>query len=221
LVVGLLLAVPAHGLPGWGDGGSGTATFAPASVTAHDAVQVALNGSYCGVLGPDVAGVADQPNYTANVSALWADLCQSPAFIALINEWGNLQFVAPGSGANISYWAAANLSLQSGGVDGGVPNVYFVVSWAAPCDNRSLGPSNTPCSYQEDWSGNLSTDHLSGPFSSDRISMCMCGPSPSSTPFPYGWVAVAVVAGAAFLLASAYLVLRRRPPSSHREPAGI
>jgi len=218
-VVGLLLTVPALCLPGWGDGRPGSANPVPSSDPARDTVSVPLNVSYCGVLGPDVTGVADQPNYTANVSALWSDLCHSPAFIEVINEWGNLQLVSPGSGANLSYWAAANLSLQVGGVTGGVPNVYFVVAWAARCDNLSLGTSNTPCSYQEDWSGNLSTDHLSGPFSSERISICMCGPSPSGTPFPYGWVAVAVVAGAASVLASAVVLRRRRPPGSRREPA--
>jgi hypothetical protein len=195
---------------------------APPSSSVRNAVFVPANVGSCGVLGPSPASVADQPNYSANVSALWSDLCNTTAFIAVIDEWGGLRLLYPGSQNGGSYWAAANLGLPVGGRDGGVPTVRFVVAWAPLCDSRSQGSANGPCSYQEAWSGNFSTDRVGGPFSSERTAICSSGPSPAGTPLPLGRLAVAACMVAAALSGvAAVLRWRRRPRDAPREAASV
>ncbi|MCI4337527.1 MAG: hypothetical protein L3K17_10165, partial [Thermoplasmata archaeon] len=179
----VLIASPSFGIPGASRGGPTLAPAAPDSAPVRSTSAVPSNFSYCAPFGASPAAIANLPNYTANVSAVWSVLCNRSAYIAVVNEWGGVRLI--NSGNNPSYWLATNLSVQTGDVSGGIPTVYFVVSWATACENMTLGPASEECSYDESWDGNLSTDHLSGPFSSERISTCSCGPSfAAASPFP-------------------------------------
>jgi hypothetical protein len=208
----VLLALPALGITRTGDSRPGATRPALPSGSLRDASYVPGNFSYCAPFGASPAAIANLPNYTANVSALWSGLCNRSAYTAVINEWGGVRLV--NSENNASYWVAANLTIQVSGVNGGIPSIYFVDQWGAPCNNPSVAPASDACSYQEYWIGNVSTNQLTGPFSSERVAICFCGDSAAATPFAYGWVAVAVVVGAASLLVVVVVLRRRRPPDS-------
>jgi hypothetical protein len=213
-VVALMLALPTLSMHWTGAGWPLPARSAPPSAVSPDALVSNGNVSYCGLLGENPGAVADQPNFTANVTALWFELCNSSAFITVINEWGNFKFVSPGSGSNISYWTAANLSVQTGGVIGQVPSVFFVVSWGSLCDNLTLGPAASECSFEEYWTGNLSTDQLSGPISSERVGIG-AGPGASSqvnSPLWSNGFIVAVGLGITVVLGISVVLARKRPP---------
>jgi hypothetical protein len=205
----LLLALSAISTPQAGTVGPGPASPARLSDSARDASFVAGNFSYCAPFGAAPAAIADLPNYTANVSALWSGLCNWSVYIAVINEWGGVRLLNTGN--NTSSWIAANLSIQVSGQTGGIPSIYFVVQWGAPCNNSSVAPASTACSHLEYWIGNLSSNQLTGPFTSERVSACSCGPIAAASPFPLAWVVVGAPAAVASLL-GVLLVLRRRCP---------
>lgn len=215
----VLIVSPTFGTQWSGQGGPALASVAPDSASIRASSYVPGNFSYCAPFGASPAAIANLPNYTANVSAIWSDLCNRSAYVAVINEWGGVGLV--NSGNNTSYWIAGNLSIQVGGVIGGIPTISFVVQWGAPCDNVSLGPANAQCSYQEYWTGNLSTDRLSGPFNSERGEVRTTGPVASHSPF--GWLAVAVAVGAVCFLGVAVVLYGRRPPRgpSSKSPASV
>jgi hypothetical protein len=228
-IVALMLALPTLCVPWSGAGWLASAS----SATPLSAIPVALvsngNVSYCGLLGEDPAAIADLPNFTANVSALWSNLCGTPAFVSVINEWGNLRFVSSGSGNNtsagnnISYWTATNLSIQTGGVIGQVPSVFFVIAWVSLCDNSTLGPAPSKCSFEEYWAGNLSSNQLRGPFSSERpeISTVPGVSSPVSSPLLSREFIVAVGLAIAIVVGISIALLRRRPPEQSGAEARV
>jgi hypothetical protein len=214
----LLLASPTYGIAGLGRGGPSLELAAPDSASVRTTSSVPGNFSYCAPFGANPAAIADLPNYTANVSAVWSGLCNRSVYIAAINEWGGVRLM--NSGNNTSQWVAANLSIQVSGMTGGIPSIYFVVQWGAPCNNLSVAPASTACSYREYWIGNLSINELTGPFTSERIAICACGLSAAPTPFPLVWVVVPALAGVAALL-GVFIVLRRRRPPTQRRSAPL
>jgi hypothetical protein len=156
--------------------------------------------SYCGLLGPDPGTSADLPNYTQNVSILWYKMCVLPAFMQLINRSGNLYLAYTGGSNNSTYWASGNLSVESGGGPP-IPSVQFGVFFSAPCTNVT-GRVPVDCTYITAWIGNVSTNELRGPFTSEFlcrgcqfISPGLTGP-PASPGFPYGLVLGFSLAGA-------------------------
>jgi hypothetical protein len=210
-IVLLLLTAPTFGIPSSDRNGPAVTTARPVLASVQTAGSVPGNFSYCAPFGAAPAAIADLPNYTANVSALWSGLCNRSVYIAVIDEWGGVRLLNTGN--NTSSRIAANLSIQVSGQTGGIPSIYFVVQWGAPCNNPSVAPPRTGCTYLEYWIGNLSNNQLTGPFTSERISACSCGPSPDDSTFPFGWVAVAVAVAAASLLAAVVVLHRRRPPA--------
>jgi hypothetical protein len=206
-----MLALSATSIPRGSNAGPGSNPPASPSDSIRDASVVAGNFSYCAPFGASPAAIANLPNYAANVSALWSGLCDRSAYIAAINEWGGVRLISTGN--NTSYWIAANLSIQVSGVTGGIPSIYFVVQWGAPCSNPQVAAGSTACTYLEYWIGNLSNNQLMGPFTSERISACSCGPMAAASPFPLAWVLVGAVAAVATLLGGSILVRRRRPPT--------
>ncbi len=163
----------------------------------------------------------DLPGYTANATALWNDLCVQQVFISLINTWGGPFFLEyPDSGANLSYWAAGNLT--PGFYEIGFWYATFNVNWVAAGNNST--PAQGCCIYEEHWAGNVMTNVLSGPYlcsypivyASPRASTSLpceevgpptSGSSPSPG-FPYGPVLGFSLAGT-FVVGVAFLARRR------------
>lgn len=217
MLLALTVVLSVHGLPS--QGGSANGPPNPAAVTQavdSSSYPVPANLSYCGLLGPSPWTAPTLPGYTANITVFWNDLCTEQAFISLIDEWGGPFYLAyPGYGANLSYWAAANLSAGSGGSTQGLYAYWFIAWYPSYCYNNPayLG-SLPPCSWEEYWSGNVWTNVLSGPFFVNES--CECGskgppppPSPPSAGFPYGLVLGFSLAGA-FALGVALRVRRLR-----------
>jgi hypothetical protein len=174
--------------------------------TSSSGYPVPSNLSYCGLLGPTPGTAPGLPNYTANITAFWNDLCTRPAFISVIDKWGGPFFLAwPGYGANMSYWAAANFSAGNLGSNE-ILYAIFEVNWAQGwCyGNGSISPGGGGlyCDYQEYWAGEVSTNVLTGPyFYNGSCPTCFPLPpltlaSPSSPGFPYGPVLGFSFAGA-------------------------
>jgi hypothetical protein len=126
----------------------------------------------CGALGPHPGTESIPPpsqvndtsrsfvNYTTNVTILWDKLCINATFVAIIMQWGGWHTAWTGGSNNTSYPAADNLT--SGAVGPGNPPIIPIwdIEWLAACDNASLGPI---CYHSVQWSGNVSTENLSGP----------------------------------------------------------
>jgi hypothetical protein len=188
-----------------GPHGSATTFVQPSQV-------VPFNVSYCGLLGNQPGAAADLPNYSSNVSIVWFKLCKEPSFVAAINEWGGLVRASSAPGNNSSSWIATNLTVGSGGRIGGIPNVTFTLSWLAPCDNPSIAPASSNCNFEEYWSGNLSSNEVGGPFTSERIASSAHNPGEAAPPNPPSWLLVLLGIVAAALLGALLVARLGRPP---------
>ncbi len=163
---------------------------------------VPSNLSYCGLLGPNPGTAPNLPGYTANVTLLWNDLCAQQVFMSWIDAWGGPFYLAyPDYGANLSYWAAQNLSTGNSGSSQGLYANFQLLWEPSYCYNNSAYRfSLPPCSWEEFWRGDVWTNVLSGPFFLN--SSCDCGskepppPPPPSPGFPYGPVLGFSLAGA-------------------------
>jgi hypothetical protein len=225
-VVLLLVLSPvlsSHGFP-LQSGSLASLTMAEAGPQAgtNSGYAVPTNLSYCGLLGPDPGTSAGLPNYTQNVSILWNKTCVLPSFMQAINRWGNLYLAYTGGTNNSTYWASGNLTVESGGGHR-IPSVQFGVVFSAPCTNVT-GGNGVDCSYDTYWSGNVSTNEVTGPFTSELLCPgCrfivpgLTGP-PASPGVPY-WLVLAFSLTGAFGLGVA-LAARRggAPPKNPQTP---
>ena len=123
------------------------------------------------------------------VSQMFWAICQTPEFIALIQNWG-----------------ASNFSLGFGfqGSSLNVTAAYYGVDWVAGCANPVYAQSG-PCTYTEYWTGNISSGIVTGPVTI-QYPDAVGGPaiSPASPSFDgiFG-----VLAALAALLATAAIVV--------------
>jgi hypothetical protein len=177
---------------------SSQASVAPRATTVDAGPQgvstagytVPSNLSYCGLLGPNPGSSSGLQGYEANVTVFWNELCVQPAFISLIDAWGGPFFLTwPDAGANLSYWASANLSTGSSGSSRAL-YANFEISWQPSyCYNNSAYRGNLPpCSWAEYWNGDVWTNELSGPHFVNWSCECASKglPLPPSPGFPYG-----------------------------------
>jgi hypothetical protein len=154
---------------------------------------VPSNLSYCGLLGPDPGTSANLPNYVQNVSILWNKTCVLPSFIEAIDQWGNLYLAYTGGSNNSTYWASGNLSVET--ILSRIPAVLFVVDFSSQCPNAPAG-AGPGCQYETHWTGNVSTNELTGPTTSEVNCSDCSSPGPISAGFPYGLVLGFSLAGA-------------------------
>jgi hypothetical protein len=168
------------------------------------------NVSYCKLLGA-WSGLAST-NYTTNVTILWGKVCVIPAFVTLIDTWGDLKLGWADNNTTRA-WAALNLSFQWGGSDNAPPTVSFVVTWLGPCWNASYVPG--PCANSEYWNGNVTANSVSGPFYEEHIPV-YAGATPTPVASGFGstslWLFVGIAAVVVVALASVLAVRRTRQP---------
>jgi hypothetical protein len=206
------------------------ALFYASTTLAHPDGAALSNVSYCEVLGQNPGNASDlPPQYEPNISKLWYNLCVRGDFTSTIDSWGNLTWTNA-TDVSQGYWAAKNLSIGgynisyhngTGNPWVPVPTANFVVGWAAPCANLTLGPNGSKCPFEENWKGNVSTYAITGPYLSEAVCGCVrngsgyhLGPSsaPNSGSSP-PWI-FAAGAAAAIALLVVLLAVRRanRPP---------
>jgi hypothetical protein len=146
----------------------------------------------CGSLGPHPQDSANATGngylYFPQILVLWEKLCVEPRFVYLINFWGGLYWWT-WRGVGPSYWAAGNLSGGSY-ANASVPFVAeWSVTWQAPCDNLSVAPANYSCGYNAGWTGNVTSENISGPFQTETPPCqftsfgCICPGCPPSLTF--------------------------------------
>jgi len=129
-------------------------------------------------------------NYSSNYTIIFAKICVTPAFESLFYEGLNH------SGFFVIGW---------GGKMGQVPTLFFTWSWNTFCNNASIGPPTQQCTYGASWSGNLSNNGFSGPYTDEYVTMTAGGPIGVRQPFlssPATWewiigpaLAIIIVAG--------------------------
>lgn len=137
-------------------------------------------------------------------SSLFQKVCTEPSFAAALQMWGV---------ANFTFGSASSAGYET---------LYYGFFWSAPCSNPNS--TGSVCSEQEYWTGNVTTQTVTGPFFKETPFICMCGavlarppPSPPTVAL-LTWVpALGLLAGAALAIGVS-IRRRRRPPSPVQTP---
>lgn len=118
---------------------------------------------------------------------MWSDLCGTPTFASLLQEWGGWTWEPPVTANGTTtpgYWTALNFSVQFGASR--PPSAwgnwtYFGVSWIswAPLpSNASKDCAGPPCKWNEYWTGSLPGTNYSGPSLTFMGIVSVPGPPP-------------------------------------------
>jgi hypothetical protein len=94
-------------------------------------------------------------------SSLFQEVCNEPAFLSAVQEWGTS-----------SFWYAE-------GVSHGYRDLYYTFTGPVACQNASEG---TQCEEEEYWAANTTTNSVSGPFYSQYPEACACEYQPAPSP---------------------------------------
>jgi hypothetical protein len=180
------------------------------------------NVSYCELLGPNPGSAADIPGYASNVSILWHRLCVQPEFVRLISIWGSFYLTyAANSTSNVSYWTAGNLSVTQAGSGAFPPEVAFTILWSAACNNSVYGSATQPCNYAAIWTGNVSTNVLTGPTYTESPTPPFSGTPTDGTGGIAGsglTILIGIAIATIFALAGVALLAKARSGRVHRFP---
>jgi hypothetical protein len=138
------------------------------------------------------------------VGGMLSSLCNQPGFASYVQSWGGPD--------------EQNFSVAYGSVDpaSSILFVYYALNWIDQCNGTLYSPPFTVCSYQADWTGNLSSDLVSGPsFTENHLSSSQGSLGPQGPTFPGSESTVLLVASIVGLVVlSLVIVVRSRTRNS-------
>jgi hypothetical protein len=159
-------------------------------------------------------------DFKNQVDQMFTQVCNETQFTSLIQAWGGNDY----SNFTLAYgYHTAPLAPDW--------TVNFAISWVTFCNESEYGSSRSPCSYQAVWTGNLTTDKVSGPTFTEYPAVSAGGPGGPQTfvlSGPTLWIIALLVAAVSVIALSLSMVARSRtgrrksPPAEHvREPAVV